>query len=366
LVWSYGGDKGSVFFDRLIEGIRTAQADPKNVILVQDRYGKIVQRESIVRLGHLLTYLDDEVATENTKRDVNKQFALPWSGSMMPPPAISEGGFFFLSPIWTPSGLAADPVSVPTGSTSVIPGRPDLKVFKTDPTAYAIKGIDLSHYNGSVDWPTLATSGYSFAYLKATEGASFQDTSFKPNWGASGSTNIVRGAYHTFRFCSTVDAQIANFMSMNPVDTSTLPPAVDIEPAGAASYQTALDKPVGGCVVKNIEDERLALLDFLEKIQQKTGKVPVIFGASDVFRDLIDARFKKFNFWIAQYRATGGPDITLPGETPWTLWQHSSYAKVAGIQGDTDENVFFGNQADFQAFVAGRANPALAAVRSSN
>lgn len=95
---------------------------------------------------------------------------------------------------------------------------------------YPIRGIDVSHHQGSIDWPQLISeSRVSFVYLKASEGATLRDPLFIRNWEASKS--IARGAYHFFSFCTDGQAQAMNSLTVAPLG-SELPPAVDIEFGG--------------------------------------------------------------------------------------------------------------------------------------
>ena len=65
---------------------------------------------------------------------------------------------------------------------------------------YPIRGVDVSYYQGEIDWEILAEENIDFAFIKATEGSSHIDTKFKENWEQSGKTRLKRGAYHFFIF----------------------------------------------------------------------------------------------------------------------------------------------------------------------
>src|SRR3954453_10276082 len=61
---------------------------------------------------------------------------------------------------------------------------------------YPLRGIDVSHHQGQIDWSAVKASGIQFAYIKATEGTEFTDATFAENWRNSNTAGIVRGAYH--------------------------------------------------------------------------------------------------------------------------------------------------------------------------
>ncbi len=103
---------------------------------------------------------------------------------------------------------------------------------------YPVRGIDVSHHQGPIDWRAVAESGVHFAYIKATEGCDFQDADFFAHWNGAGRAGIARGAYHFFTFGTPGKEQAANFAAVVPVEPHSLPPAVDLEISGYnRSYQ---------------------------------------------------------------------------------------------------------------------------------
>ena len=74
-----------------------------------------------------------------------------------------------------------------------------------------VKGVDVSHWDGAIDWVKLAGAGQSFGIAKATEGVTFVDPMFQANWTAIKAAGLVRGAYHFFRPASGGGVQQARF-----------------------------------------------------------------------------------------------------------------------------------------------------------
>ena len=97
------------------------------------------------------------------------------------------------------------------------------------PWQYPVHGIDVSRYQGDVDWFRVRGSGVAFAYLKATEGGDYADDHFPGNWAGARSAGVARGAYHYYYFCRTALEQAAWFMNHVPRDSSALPPVLDLE-----------------------------------------------------------------------------------------------------------------------------------------
>jgi lysozyme len=63
----------------------------------------------------------------------------------------------------------------------------------------SVLGIDVSNHNPPVDWQAVKNANISFAFAKATEGATFKDITFARNWSGMKAAGIMRGAYHFFR-----------------------------------------------------------------------------------------------------------------------------------------------------------------------
>ena len=63
-------------------------------------------------------------------------------------------------------------------------------------TSSYLRGIDVSHYQGNINWSKVATSGIKFACAKATEGITYVDPSFSANWVGMKSVGLTRCAYH--------------------------------------------------------------------------------------------------------------------------------------------------------------------------
>src|SRR5262245_24631342 len=102
-----------------------------------------------------------------------------------------------------------------------------LTTFNTDDR---VKGIDVSHNNGAVNWATVAAAGISFAFAKATEGRTFKDAQFNSNYATMKNNGIIRGAYHFFHPNIDVRAQAENFLQLvQTVGAGDLPPALDVE-----------------------------------------------------------------------------------------------------------------------------------------
>src|SRR5258708_2072806 len=102
-----------------------------------------------------------------------------------------------------------------------------------DQMATTTPGIDVSHYQGFVNWGNVKSAGMAFAFAKATEGMSVSDNKFAVNWPGIKNAGLVRGAYHFFHASQDATAQ-ANFFldalqSAGGLLPGDLPPVIDFE-----------------------------------------------------------------------------------------------------------------------------------------
>jgi lysozyme len=204
-----------------------------------------------------------------------------------------------------------------------------------------IRGVDVSYYQGDIDWPTVRANGVTFAYIKATEGGDYLDRKFHRNWTAAKDAGIERGAYHFYYLCRPVREQIAWFKSHVPRDPEALPPAIDME-----WVPTSKNCQVKPSRSKIIADLRL----FLESLERHYGKRPVIYATASFHHDILEGAFNDYPFWL---RAIDGPPGERYGFRAWHFWQYSARGTLPGVNGHVDKNAFAGTQAEWAMFVRG-------------
>lgn len=200
-----------------------------------------------------------------------------------------------------------------------------------------IKGVDVSHFDGTVDWGAARRGGIAFAIIKATEGASFVDSHFAANWTNTRANGIVHGAYHFFRPKSDPVAQADFFVKVaGSPKSGDLPPVIDLE---VTDGLTAAQVAAGARM-------------FLQRVQQKTGRVPMIYTSVRVFNSLLGGPtgFNPYSLWVANWNVRC-PNIPNPPWTRWTFWQSSATGTVAGFGDPVDVDSFNGTSADLMAFV---------------
>ena len=113
------------------------------------------------------------------------------------------------------------------------------------PKDYPIHGIDVSKFQGDIDWNAVANSGVKFAWIKATEGGDYADARFQANWEGAKAAGIPRGAYHFVYWCRPPLEEISNFEQNAPVEDDALPPVLDVEatPTSQTCHRRATSRP---------------------------------------------------------------------------------------------------------------------------
>jgi GH25 family lysozyme M1 (1,4-beta-N-acetylmuramidase) len=208
-----------------------------------------------------------------------------------------------------------------------------------EPAVAQTPGMDVSGYQGSVNWSTAHANGARFAYVKATEGTTYTNPSFAQQYNGSYNAGIIRGAYH---FClpdrSSGATQASFFVNHGggwSNDGMTLPPAADLEynPYGATCYGKTQAQMVAW------------IHDFANTVRTRTGRDAVFYTSTSWWTQCTgnSAAFANNPLWIPRYGSSVG---TLPASWSFqTIWQ---YADSGVFPGDQDR--FNGALARLQAF----------------
>lgn len=205
-----------------------------------------------------------------------------------------------------------------------------------------LAGIDVSHYQGLVDWGKVKATGVVFAFAKATEGVSHGDATFAANWSGIKNAGLVRGAYHFFRASQDPAAQARFFLQTVSLSPGDLPPVLDVETADGASNDAI----------------QSGVKTWLDAVAAQTGVTPMIYAAPGFWNGYMSGDFGAYLLWVAQY---GVNSPRLPnGWSNWNFWQYSQSGKVNGVAGNVDLDYFQGSADDLTAFARGSATPVAA------
>ena len=203
----------------------------------------------------------------------------------------------------------------------------------------ALEGIDVSTYQGDVDWATVANQGILYAFAKATEGATSTDPSFIRNWTNMKTFGIVRGAYHFFRPGKDPIVQANNFLQLvKTVEASDLPPVLDLEILDGLDAQTVIN----------------SALKWISTIETATGRKPIVYTYPVFWEDKLGnpTQFANYPLWVANFE-TRTPFIPSAWRS-WAFHQYSESGQLQGIQGNVDLNQFNGTLDDLQKLLKGK------------
>ncbi|AJE81215.1 Lysozyme [Streptomyces albus] len=196
-------------------------------------------------------------------------------------------------------------------------------------------GIDVSHYQGGINWASVRGAGIEFAWIKATEGTTYKDPQFSANYTGAYNAKVIRGAYHFARPDSSSGAAQANFFASNggawSRDNLTLPGVLDIE---------------GSCYGKTPAAMQSWILDFYNTYKAKTGRDVVIYTSPSWWNSCTggwSGMAAKSPLWTAHWTSAGSPSIPN-GFSSWTVWQYTSTGSVAGVSGNVDRDRFNGDR----------------------
>jgi lysozyme len=225
-----------------------------------------------------------------------------------------------------------DDVILPVGPDGQIQ-IPALPTFDSS----TLLGVDLSHYQGDVDFVKLKAAGCAFVFIKATEGTTIVDAKFAAYRAGAKSVKMPCGAYHFFRPKADLQGQIDAFCNtVGSLQPGDLPPVLDVEsPADWTGFTVA---------------QRVAMvLGWLKGVEAKLGVKPIIYINNPMCRDILGspAAFKDYILWVAHYTSNASPSIPLPW-TFYTFWQYSEHGSIGGVTGEVDLNRFAGTLADLQ------------------
>lgn len=199
---------------------------------------------------------------------------------------------------------------------------------------YPIHGVDVSHYQGEIDWEVLAAQDIQFAYIKATEGSSHVDDCFAKNYREAKQTVLRVGAYHFFSFDSPGATQAEHFIETVEAFEGMLPPVVDVEFYG----NKEADPP-------DPEEVRTQIQTYLDAVEEAYGLRPVIYATYESWELYIENQFDDYPLWIR--------DIWKRPETSvnWTFWQYTNRGRLKGFTGEepyVDLNVFKGSLEEWE------------------
>lgn len=249
----------------------------------------------------------------------------------------------------TPVAAALALASCASQNVNYYPAKSDAKPHPGVARAqqHPIQGIDVSKWQGKIDWTSVRSAGTQFAFIKATEGGDHVDERFLENWHGAKQAGVPRGAYHFVYWCRPASDQAAWFRQSVPADPDALPPVLDLEWNGHS--QTC--------------PKKLSRADALEKIrvmlramEAHTGKRPIIYTDITFHKDVLEGELEEYPHWV---RSVAAEPQERYENRPWFMWQYTTTGRVPGIKGDVDRNAFYGGHAEWAKFVSTDCDPRM-------
>ncbi|HEX6836748.1 MAG TPA: GH25 family lysozyme [Polyangia bacterium] len=227
-----------------------------------------------------------------------------------------------LSSIACQQPLPSEQIGVEYEGLSVCPGKATLT------------GVDVSTYQGTIDWAKVKASGRAFAITRVGDGLG-GDNTFDANWAGIKANGMVRGAYQYFRASDDPkkEADILLAKIGTPAD-GDLPPTLDLE---------TLDGQSAATVVANVKT-------WLSYVKMKTGRTPMIYTSPGFWPSIGNPDLSAYVLWVAHWGTTC-PSMPT-GWTTWQFHQDADNGTVSGISGGVDTDVFNGDQAALNAIAS--------------
>ena len=200
--------------------------------------------------------------------------------------------------------------------------------------------IDVSHWNGQIDWTKVAKAGVQGSFIKATNGAFNTDNMFSTNYQQARQQGIKVGAYHFLLSTQDPDAQAENFLNTAKPGSLDLLPVVDVEwDMFKKTDRWAAVPPKA----------RIAMVGrFVAHVRDALGYMPIIYTATSWWRPMIATaqsftpqgktavKFGDCPLWLASY--TKNISALPAAWSNWHIWQYTSTGTMPGINGNTDFN----------------------------
>ena len=245
---------------------------------------------------------------------------------------------FVTAPVWADKkkGQKVDPrpylpepdehpaILKPQESLSPLPPLriPEAPSVVTEHHASGRGGIDVSHYQGHIDWKAVhATGKVLYAYVKATESTSLVDNTYSYNIKQARAAGIPVGCYHFFSPSTDGSAQLKNFINTVNLNGHDLVPMVDVELRGKSPLPQFITN----------------LRTFIQGIEKHYHVKPILYTSVNFYNKYLAGHFDDYVYMIARY----AEEIPQPEKgCRFGLWQYSATGRVNGIRGAVDCSCF--------------------------
>jgi len=202
-----------------------------------------------------------------------------------------------------------------------------------------VQGVDVSEFQGSVNWAAARAAGIGFGICRVSDGAFHRDATFQANWNGMRAHGVIRGVYQFFRAGQDPIAQ-ADLLcnAVGSLGAGDLPPVADCEVMDGVGAGTFLAR----------------LRTWCDHVKARLGRTPIIYTAVG-FWNPMGGNFGGETLWVANWFVRS-PAIPV-GWHGYTFWQYNDNGHVPGISGLVDQDVFNGSGAQLVAYAHGGSAP---------
>ena len=210
-----------------------------------------------------------------------------------------------------------------------------------------VHGIDVSNWQGTINWENVATDGQVYAWVKASEGMTYQDPQFFNNLSNGLDAGVVMGAYHFARPDNNLASEdAANFLATaeSCIGVGFLPPVLDLENPYSGGQAIVLSDLFSSSELSNWA------LEWMNIVEAQTGITPLIYVNGN-YANYLNSDVNAYGLWFAQPDQSLNPPVNIGVWNDWKFKQYSWWGEIPGIIGDVDLNIFNGSMTDFNDLI---------------
>ncbi|RZS99032.1 glycoside hydrolase family 25 protein [Aquimarina brevivitae] len=191
-----------------------------------------------------------------------------------------------------------------------------------------ILGIDVSHFQGEVDWKTIKNHNISFAYAKATQGTHFVDPKFKENQKNTKLADLKHGSYHFYISNENPALQAEHYIkTIQDLEEGQMLPMLDLEMGGMK----------GSVSIAQFQED---VIKWLTIVEEKLGARPIIYTNNPFANKYLDhPKFAKYHLWLAEYGVKNPRTPKTWKQKGWAIWQRSEKGTITGAHGQVDHDI---------------------------
>ena len=210
-----------------------------------------------------------------------------------------------------------------------------------------VHGIDVSHWQGNINWSNVASDGQVYAWAKASEGMTYQDPQFMANMSNGIDAGVIMGAYHFARPDNNLAIQDAeNFLNTAGayIGAGFLPPVLDLENPYSGGQSIDLLSLFSSSELSSW------VMEWSNTVELQTGIAPIIYVNGN-YANYLNTSVNMYGLWFAQPDETLSPPVNIGVWDDWSFKQYSWWGEVSGIVGDVDLNIFNGGMTEFNELI---------------